>query len=280
MEILIALGSINAFFFSLVIFGKRSRTKADRLLAILFVVLGLSFGMVYFSYILELPVLQLFIWNMGLLITPLLYLYAYQLLNGITKFKKTYLLNFIPYVVSWVYLALLLIFYSETEIRNLFNSSLTDTSVLFVFFTIIEILVIPFYIVLIVRLLRNLSSVQPNPNSTHLSFRRNKAKHEHCDWRNLLGKWLFFKRFLCFQLSFLKLSGRNDTSRGLCDNKTLVWLKVLIISISLIWLLIVSFYYLSPLSSEMGLKYGFGLSSIIVFFLGYIIQSKRLFIEK
>ena len=139
METLIAIGSINAFFFALVIFGKGSRTKANNFLAALFVVLGLSFGIVYLSYLLNLPVLQLFMWNIGLLIAPLLYLYAYLLINGNIEFKKLYLGNFLPYAISSVYVAMVIIFNSEAEITALFNNDLKDTSVLFVFFTIIEI---------------------------------------------------------------------------------------------------------------------------------------------
>lgn len=154
METLIAIGSVNAVFFALLIHSKQRNTKADQILALLFIVLGLSFGIVYISFLLNIIELQLFIWNISSLFAPLLYLYAYLQINENTDFRKSYLVNFIPYIVSSVYLVLVIIFNSENEIRILFNNDLKDTSVLFVFFTIIETLIIPFFIFLIFRLLK------------------------------------------------------------------------------------------------------------------------------
>lgn len=224
METLIAIGSINAFFFSVVILGKNSRTKADNILATLFVVLGLSFGIVFLSHVLNLAVLQIFVWNISILIAPLLYLYSYLLISP--ESGKTAFINFIPYVASLIYMALVYIFNSEAEITALFNNNLRDTSVLFITFTIIETLIIPFYIILIFRLLR---------------------KHN----KNI-------------KLLFSNLTDLN-----------LRWLRGLIIGILFIWLTINILYYLSPSSKEMGLKYGFGLASFFIFYLGYFATKQK-----
>jgi len=226
METLIAIGSINSFFFSLVVFNKHQRTKADNLLTVLFVILGLSFGIVYLSYILNLPVLQILIWNISLLIAPIFYLYAYLLIKENIQLKKSNLINFIPYAISLVYLVIIFIFYSETEIDNLFNNSIKDTGLLFVSFTIIEILIIPFYTFLIFRLLR---------------------KHNE----NI-------------KLFFSNLTDHN-----------LVWLRVLMIGILFIWFFINFLYYLPSLSNEINLKYGFGVSSIFIFYLGYFATKQK-----
>ena len=154
METLIAIGSINSFFFSFAVFNKHKKTKANNLLSTLFIVLGLAFGIVYLSYVLNLPVLQVLIWNISLLIAPLFYLYAYLLINKKNELEKKIFINFIPYVLSLVYLILIFIFYSETEIDNLFNNSIINSNILFGLLTIIETVIIPFYIVLIFRLLK------------------------------------------------------------------------------------------------------------------------------
>lgn len=157
METLIAVGSINAFFFSLVVFNKDERTKADNLLTILFVILGLSFGVVYLSYVLDLPDLQLLIWNISLLIAPIFYLYAQLQIKRNAQLEKIDLIHLLPYVMSSVYLIVSIVFYTDTEIKNLFDSfdnGIKYTSPLFAVFTLFEILVVPFYTILIFRLLK------------------------------------------------------------------------------------------------------------------------------
>lgn len=228
MELLIAIGSINAFFFALVIYGRRGRRKANHLLAMLFLVLGLSFGMVYLSCIIKLPALQLFVWNIGLLIAPMLWLYAYLLVKGNVEFEVKQVMNFIPWVVSWIYLVFILVFNSETEVKTLFNNSLTNTNVLFVFFTLIEILSIPFYIIMIFRLLK---------------------KHR-------INIRLFFSTL---------------------THPEIRWLQVLLISVLFIWLLINSLYFLSPLSGEISIVYGFGGASVFILCMGYLVLNRKIY---
>lgn len=226
MDALIAIGSINSFFFALIVFNKHQRTKADNLLTILFIVLGFSFGIVYFSYTLNLPVLQLLIWNISLLIAPIIYLYAYLLIKGNVQLENATIIYFIPYITSLVYLGYIFIYFPETEIDNLFNHRTKNVNYLFVLFTIIEFLIIPFYTFLILRLLKN----------------HNKT----------------------IKLFFSSLKDHN-----------LIWLKVLMIGILFMWFFI-NFFYFSPyFSNENSLKYGFGFSFIIIFYLGFFATKQK-----
>lgn len=226
METLIAIASINAFFFSIVTFGRHNRTGADNLLAALFIILGLSFGTVYLSYLLNLPVLQVFVWNIGLLIAPLLYLYTYALIDRNIELRKKIIRNLLLFVMSFVYIQWVIIFSTESEIRTLFNSDLQDTNVLFVFFTLAEIFIVPFYIILIFRLLK---------------------KHN--------------KNIRLFYSNLTDLDLR--------------WLRVLLIGILFIWLILISFYYIIAIDEELRPKYGFGIASVFIFYLGYFATKQK-----
>ena len=155
MKTFIAIGAVHALYLSVLIMGKKRKTLSDAILIVFLFLWFLVLGIVYGSYEWKLPILQATLLNISLLIAPVFYLYAMSLMKGYKKPKRSWLLHFIPYVLSTLYLMYVFLFLPESEIDTLLD---TDNFLrefnLFNFFSLLELLAIPFYIILILRLFK------------------------------------------------------------------------------------------------------------------------------
>lgn len=232
MKIFIIIGSFHALYLSFLVIKKKGKAISDYILAILLFLLFSMFGIVYYSIEWNLPILQLLIWNISLLIAPILFLYAITLMDEQYKLKKKWILYFIPYILSVLHLIITIIYTKESEMENVFNidKMFNEVSILN-FFMWLDLISIPFYFFLISRTIKQ------------------------------------FKIKLLFNFSNLK-------------NRNLNWLNHLIIGMFFIWLLIYSFILLGFSTDENSILFGFSLSSIFIYYIGFFgLNQKAIFIK-
>jgi AraC-like DNA-binding protein len=221
MENIIAIGSIHALYISLLIISKKQKSTDNYILATLMFLMFVAFGIYFISEYFQLKVLQVFIWNISMLIAPVFYLYAYALIQENFKLSRKWIWFLSPYLFSNLYLLYVFVFYTEKEINTLFKEpNIFKEISLFNFFSILELFVVPAIMLLIFLKLR---------------------KHE-------------VKVFSLF----------SNT-----ENRDLKWLKFLAFGMIGIWMIINTSLLFSPENSEEYLIYGFGFSTVFIFYMGY-----------
>lgn len=154
MNTIIFSASIISCYLSLFCITKKDRSKADFLLFIYFLIHSIIFFISYLSYEFKgLEDLQFFLINIELLTTPILYFYVHFLISGKAIIKKKTYKYFIPYFVSFTYLAIKAIELSKSEFDMFINKPFLDQPLFFGAISIMEFLAVPFYSVLIFKLL-------------------------------------------------------------------------------------------------------------------------------
>ncbi len=108
MDYMLSAASFGAFFFALLLLGKKSKVLHDRILIAWLVYLGLFTGLYLLSsqaFFVQEAWFPVFIVSWFLLHGPFLLLYTAVLTSGKRKVKKRDLLHFAPFVAFVVYLA-------------------------------------------------------------------------------------------------------------------------------------------------------------------------------
>jgi len=196
METFIAIGSAHALYFSILIISKRKKDITDFTLAIFLFLFFLVFGVIYISFEWKLPDLQIFIWNISLLLAPVFYFYSVSLMSNQKKFKASWFLHFTPYILSIFILLDVLDHNSDAEIEKLLNTTILfkEFNILY-FFSFLDFIVIPVYLLLVLRLLRY------HRNKVSNTFSNYKGRDLH--WLKILiigifGIWIVINYFLYF----------------------------------------------------------------------------------
>ncbi len=158
MEYLFYIAVFNAFFFSLLLFQKKSRMIHDNILIVWLVYLGLFIGG-YSLYSHELftqfNLLSASFVSLFMLQGVFLYLYSSRLVSKQKRFNKKSLLHLFPFVTFNVYLLVASFFPDiahEIRLENVHTN--VHHPLLFQFFLIITLLSGPFYFVLTLDLLK------------------------------------------------------------------------------------------------------------------------------
>ncbi|MCP3927514.1 MAG: AraC family transcriptional regulator [Bacteroidetes bacterium] len=155
MNTIIAIGAAHALYLSFLVFTKKKKGLPDYLLIVFLLLLAGVDSMVFFSFELEIPFFQIFLWNISLLLAPPFYLYASSLMEKKNRFRYSWLWHFLPYCISLVYLFYLIIVMPEPKIDELFvNQNLFSGPPLFTLFSILDLLAFPFYVIWMLILLR------------------------------------------------------------------------------------------------------------------------------
>ncbi len=155
MEVFIAIGAAQAFYLYFLFIIKEKKQYADYIMAIFLLVLSLIYTIVYISYEYEHPNLQVLLWNFGSLIAPFVYLYAKQIQENHHRLNAKYILFFIPWSLSTIYLFWLLFSFSDRELVLLFNNAnFLSKPILYLFFHVFDLLIIPIYSILIFRIIK------------------------------------------------------------------------------------------------------------------------------
>ncbi|MEZ5147013.1 MAG: helix-turn-helix domain-containing protein [Bacteroidales bacterium] len=134
---------------------KKNKTTADTVLAIWLIFLGLDYLRSYFIFEKDILFLLGFGYTLPALNAPFLFVYVYFLTSPKAKFNPKKLLHLIPFVLYNLYLASFLYFKSPAERYDFFHeTSLADRPLLFKIFEGLMIIIMPVYVVGIVRYLR------------------------------------------------------------------------------------------------------------------------------
>lgn len=155
MEVFIAIGASHALYITLLLITKKKRGFADRILLIFFCVLMLSYLFGYLSYRLEIDSLRLFLWNIGMLLPQLIYLYVKQLMYGQVKIEPSNILHFLPWISSSIYLVILGLNCPTKELLIILsNHNYLSKPILYVFFSFLDLILSPIYAILIFKTIR------------------------------------------------------------------------------------------------------------------------------
>ena len=171
MRYIFYIAIFNAFFFSLLLFQKKSRATHDNILIVWLVFLGCFIG----SYTLyaeelftQLNLLSANLISLFLLHGIFLYLYASRIISKQIKFNKKKLLHLLPFVAFNLYIVGALFFpYTANKIRIHNVHANVQPPYLFLFFLILTLLSGPFYFILTLnRLKRHNINIFNNFSST------------------------------------------------------------------------------------------------------------------
>ena len=144
---LLAIGSAHALYLSFLAIAKKQKQLSDYLLAAFLLCLSGVFFLVFASLEWHIEILQMLLWNFSLLFAPAFYIYTSSLIKVRPRLSMAWLLHFLPYAISFFYLTYLIIVLPESAIDELFtNRNLYSGPFLFSFFSVMELLVIPFYV--------------------------------------------------------------------------------------------------------------------------------------
>jgi len=102
MVTLIAIGAIQSFFFSILLFNRRNKSLADKILSLWLLVLGIHITVIYLKYSGYYEVYPHLIGSTSSLIFlygPFLFFYVDAYITLPVKFKKHYYLHFIPFLL-------------------------------------------------------------------------------------------------------------------------------------------------------------------------------------
>lgn len=155
MNTLLIIGAVQALFLSLLILTKKKKVLPDYWLTSFLILLFAVFSVVYLSLEPGNEELRLFLIDISLLLMPFFFIYISSLIDDKHRFKKVYLLHFIPYILSSLYYDQLSQNIGDQAFVDLFyEPNPFNRPFLFNVFFFLELLIIPIYIGWIIILLR------------------------------------------------------------------------------------------------------------------------------
>lgn len=140
MNSIFITGSVQAFFFSVLIFTKKQKKLHDRILGLWLFFMGLQLLVKYINF----NELYTYIpWILGLnagfplLHGPFLFLYINSLTKDYNKIRYNDLLHFIPFIILYIYLSPVLFFSSEAKVQIFIHGENYDIKYLPLFFMVL-----------------------------------------------------------------------------------------------------------------------------------------------
>ena len=145
MNAFVLVGAIHSIYLAFIVLNKRRPALSDKVLATFFLLIGLSYGLLYTAVEISERNLAVFLWNYSLLICPFFWIYILSLVSPKARVHR-YLYYFIPYLLSSTYLLYLNLTYPKRELLAIFlNDSFSEKPFLFLFFWLLDILSLPFF---------------------------------------------------------------------------------------------------------------------------------------
>ncbi len=179
MVTLIAIGAIQSFFFSILLFNRRNKTLADKILSLWLSVLGIHITVIYLKYSGYYEVFPHLIGSTSSLIFlygPFLFFYVDAYITQPAKFKKQYYLHFIPFML---YNIIFIPFYLETTEMKLqyHHIILKNNPPLIAWIALaVKIIVLPAYLLISLQRLKyhrkNLENFYANFDEVDLNWLR------------------------------------------------------------------------------------------------------------
>ena len=176
MITILVIGAFQAIFFALLLIIKRGRTLCDTVLAMWLSILFLHLSLIYCKYLglfTDYPHLIGITSSFIFLYGPMLYFYIDNYISNFPGFKKEYFIHLILFMVYNIYR---IPFYTASADLKLayLNDGPAETSGLSVLFDIAKIISIPFYVALILYLLRK--------HRNNLKYYFSNFEKRHLDW--------------------------------------------------------------------------------------------------
>lgn len=150
----ISSGAIIALYISIFIITKKNKGSGDYILFIYFILNSLIFTLTFIAYNYNEEDLLFFIINIDMLGTPIWYLYIYKIAVRDPLTKRRLIRHLLPYFIT----LLILITYAEvvgdSEFERLVELPFLKQPVILSIISLWELLVVPFYIVLSLKVLK------------------------------------------------------------------------------------------------------------------------------
>ena len=155
MSTLLIIGAVQALFLSFLILTKKKKILPDYWLTGFLVLLFIVFSTVYWSLKPGNKDLRFFLINVSLLVMPFFFIYIATLIDEKHRFKKIYLVHFIPYLGSLFYYDQLFKSIGDPAFSHLFlEVNPLNRPFGFNMFYFLEFLIIPIYLVWVIVLLK------------------------------------------------------------------------------------------------------------------------------
>lgn len=155
MSTLLIIGAVQALFLSFLILTKKRKVLPDYWLTGFLILLFTILSTVYWSLKPGKEDLRFFLINISLLVMPFFFIYIATLIDEKHRFKKIYLLHFIPYLSSLFYYDQLFKRIGDPAFGNLFlEVNPLNRPFGFNVFYFLEFLIIPAYILWVIVLLK------------------------------------------------------------------------------------------------------------------------------
>lgn len=155
MNILLLVGIILSLTFSGIIFFKKNKSLSDNVLAIWLIFLALDYLRSFFLLDGDTLLLLGFGYTMPALNAPFLFIYICTIASGKPKFNLKLLFHLIPFLLFTLYLLFFLYIKTQEERHTFFHETTYHSRpFLFHFFQFIMTIIVPVYIIWIIKLLK------------------------------------------------------------------------------------------------------------------------------
>ncbi|MCD4795374.1 MAG: hypothetical protein K8R54_19230 [Bacteroidales bacterium] len=155
MQVILIIGAVQALFFVILLFNKKSKRLPDKILAIWLVIFALHLSYIYFLFQKGYTTyLEFGGYDTGIIVLyySLMFIYSKSLITNNNKFKVKWLTHLIPTGVTYISMIPYLLLSYEDKI-SLFNKKISD-NLFFNITAVAIILFITYYIIIIFRLLK------------------------------------------------------------------------------------------------------------------------------
>lgn len=149
MNVIIAVGTVNAWLLALLIQTKKSKARPDKILSLFFLLQGLGLGVLYSALEWRIDGLYLLLEYINLLFAPIFYFYVASMVDPEDRLPAKWPWHFLPYAAANIYLLTILSTYSEVQITLLYQvKSFLERPFLHNMFYLLDLAAISVYLVL------------------------------------------------------------------------------------------------------------------------------------
>lgn len=164
MEVTFIIGSIQAFFLSLLVFTKKKKTTGDYVLGCWMIFIGLHL-LDYYSFstklFLKYPHVGGVGMNFPLLQGPFMFIYVLVMTNKTGRFKTVYLFHSLPFVLSTIYFLFNFYFLNASDKQTYYLNNIVNASSPFLKLNLVLIIFLgPLYVILsLIKLKKHLGTI-------------------------------------------------------------------------------------------------------------------------
>lgn len=189
MNSIIGTGAVMSLYLAIFIITKKKKDLSDIYLFTFFVINSVAFIISFISFEFRMKDLQFFLINIDLLITPIWYIYLSVLVRGKKYSRLAVTKHLSAYILSGLYLTYMALSLTTTEFDEIIYRPFLDQPLLFGLISMAEFLVVPFYVLLSIKLLvahkNKVSNVYSYTKGVSLSWVRTILALNILSWLSL-----------------------------------------------------------------------------------------------